>query len=226
VLDRMIRALGSPRSPRAADFGCGAGGAALHLAERWGADVLAVDIAPECVAAVSLRCADTPPRRGRVRPLCADIAAPPVAPRSLDLIVAEAATQTIGLGPALAAWRPLLANGGGVVVSECVWLGGERPDAATYFWSRAYPTMGTVADAVAAAEAAGLRLVASERLPSEAWLSSYYAPLAARIAALQADARADHGLAAALGGLRREMESFDGWSSVVGYCYFAFDAPG
>jgi SAM-dependent methyltransferase len=224
VLDRMVSALDPPDAPRAADFGCGAGGAALRLAERWAADVIALDCSAAFIAALAARCATAPPSRGRVRPAVGDMAAPPIEAGSLDLIVSESSAYAIGFASALTAWRRLLAPGGGVVVSECVWLGAERPDAAAYFWGREYPAMGTTAEAVAAAEAAGLRLVASERLPASAWLSSYYAPLAAHMATLEAEARADHALAAAMAEMRREIESFSSWSHAVGYCYFAFDA--
>lgn len=224
ILDRMIAALGLPALPRVAEFGCGTGGTALRLAERWSADVIALDSAPAFIAALEERCATTPPSRGNVHPLAGDMIAPPVAPGSLDLIVCEASAHMVGFREALTAWRPLLAPGGGMVVSECVWLGDAQPDGASFFWNREYPGMGTVADAIAAGEAAGLRLVACERLPPEAWLSSYFAPLAAHMATLERSARADHALAAAMAETRRRMESFDSWSHVVGYCYFAFDA--
>jgi len=48
---RNILALNPPRIRRALEIGCGAGAVALFLAQRFGADVLATDIAPEALAA-------------------------------------------------------------------------------------------------------------------------------------------------------------------------------
>jgi hypothetical protein len=132
----------------------------------------------------------------------------------------------MGFEAALRAWRPLLSAGGGIVVSECVWLGADRDDAAAYFWGGRYPEMGSTADALAQAERAGLRLVASERLPASAWLSSFVAPLASRISTLEKAADTDRELAVAVDGLKREIDSFPDWADAVGCVYFAFDAEG
>lgn len=224
VLDRMIDRLRIGDGARAADLGCGSGSTALRLAVARSFDVLALDAAEPFIDRLRARLAATPPPRGAVRAVLGDMAAPPVAPGTLDLIVSEGAAYAIGFAHALALWRPLVRPGGGLVVSECVWFGTQRPQAAAAHWSAAYPGMGSIADAVARAEAAGWRLVAAERLPAAAWRESYYRPLAARIDALRAEAATDAALARAIAEAEAEQAVFEATCDAWGYVYLALDA--
>jgi len=222
TLDRMIDRLRMADGARAADLGCGSGATALRLALTRSWDVLALDAAAPFIDRLAARLAAHPPRRGAVTPVLGDMAAPPVAPGSLDVIVSEGAAYAIGFAQALRLWRPLVRAGGGLVVSECVWFGPARPAAAAAHWAQAYPAMGTVADALDRAEAAGWRLVAAERLSPAAWWESYYDPLATHIAAVEATA--DPALTAAIAEARAEMALFEATCDAWGYVYFALDA--
>jgi cyclopropane fatty-acyl-phospholipid synthase-like methyltransferase len=223
ALDRMLDRLGVAPGGRAADLGCGSGATALRLAGRRGLDVLALDFAPPFIAALEARLATRPPSRGAVRPVVGVLAARPCAPGSLDLIVSEGAAYAIGFARALSLWRPLLRPGGAMVVSECVRFDATlAPDAAA-FWAAAYPDMTDAAGTVARAEAAGLRLVAAERLDAAAWWESYYDPLAARCAALKPDA--DPALAAAIAETEAEMALFAASRGAWGYLLLALEAP-
>ncbi|TVQ57636.1 MAG: class I SAM-dependent methyltransferase [Rhodobacteraceae bacterium] len=223
LLDRMVAAVKPPFAPQVADLGCGTGATAIRLAERLGASVLAVDAAAPFIAALADRLEAQRPVAGRVTPVLGDMLAPPVAPGSLDLIVSEGAAYAVGFETALAAWRPLVRPGGGCVVSECVWWGADRPAEAAGFWAEGYPGMGSVADALAAAEQAGWRFAAAERLPAAAWWTSYYDPLRARIAALKPGA--DKALAEAIAESEREMAVFERFSDAYGYVLLALVAP-
>ena len=222
ALDRMLVRLDVAEGARVADLGCGTGATALRLASVWSMRVAALDAAPQLLDRLRRRLAEAPPARGAVEPMLGDMGAPPIAPGSLDLIVSEGAAYSIGLREALAAWRPLVRRGGVAVVSECVWLGAERPEEARAFWAEAYPAMGGVADAAAAAEAAGWRVMALERLETAAWSRSFYGPLAERVAALAQ--RPD--MAEAVAAARAEMRLFarTGWA--WGYVYLALDTAG
>lgn len=223
ALDRMIDRLKAPDGARAADLGCGTGATALRLALTRSWDVLALDAAEPFIDRLRGRLAAAPPARGSVTPAIGDMTAPPVAPGALDVIVSEGAAYAIGFAEALRLWRPLVRPGGGLVVSECVWFGAERPADAAAFWGRAYPAMGSVADAVRRAEAAGWRLVAAERLAAQAWWESYYRPLAQRITALAPGA--DAAMAEAIAEAQAEMALFERTSGAWGYVYLALDAP-
>ncbi len=222
ALDRMIDRLKAADGARAADLGCGTGATALRLALTRSWDVLALDAAAPFIDRLRARLAAAPPARGSVTPTLGDMAAPPVDPGSLDVIVSEGAAYNIGFAQALRLWRPLVRAGGGLVVSECVWFGADRPPEAAAFWGRAYPAMGTVAEALAKAEAAGWRLIAAERLASQVWWESYYHPLAQRIATLAPGA--DAAMAEAIAEARAEMALFERTSEAWGYVYLALDA--
>jgi SAM-dependent methyltransferase len=222
ALDRMLVRLGVAEGAAAADMGCGVGATALRLASVWSMRVTALDAAAPLIDRLRRRLVEAPPARGSVAPVLGDMAAPPIDPGSLDLIVSEGAAYRIGFREAMAAWRPLVRRGGVAVVSECVWLGRDRPEEAAAFWAAEYPAMGGIAEAVAAAEAGGWRVVALERLDASAWSSSFYGPLAERVAAL-----ADRpGMAAAVADARAEMRLFarTGWA--WGYIYLALDTAG
>jgi SAM-dependent methyltransferase len=224
VLDRMIDRLKIGDGARAADLGCGSGTTALRLAVTRCFDVLALDAAEPFVDRLRARLAAAPPPRGSVSAVVGDMGAPPVAPGALELIVSEGAAYAIGFANALKLWRPLVRRGGGLIVSECVWFGTERPDDAAAYWGQAYPAMATIAEAVARAEAAGWRLVAAERLRAEAWRESYFGPLAGRIEALRAEAAADPALAAAIAEAEAESALFEATGDAWGYVYLALDA--
>ena len=224
TLDRMIDRLRIGDGARAADLGCGSGATALRLAVARSFEVLALDAAEPFIDRLRARLQASPPQRGSVEAVVGDMAAPPVRPGELDLIVSEGAAYAIGFANALKLWRPLMRPGGGLVVSECVWFGAERPAAAVSYWMKAYPEMGSIAEAIARAEAAGWRLVAAERLQAEAWRESYHRPLAARIAALRSEAASDAALAEVIAEAEAEIALFDATCKAWGYVYLALDA--
>lgn len=223
LLERMIGMLGIPRGARIADFGCGTGQSARLLAAYLDAEVLALDNSESFITELKRRLVERPLRRGRVVAKVGDMAQSGVAPRALDLIVSEGAAYGVGFGEALSIWRPLVKEGGGLVVSECVWFGAERPAEAAEFWRQEYPTMGSIGEAVAKAEVAGWRLRAAERLASAAWWDDFYGPVSARLAALEQEAQGGSALAGVIAEIRREMAMMERFSDVCGYVYLALD---
>ncbi|MFA7429100.1 MAG: class I SAM-dependent methyltransferase, partial [Rhodospirillaceae bacterium] len=156
-----------PENPAVADVGCGTGAAAFVLAEELRAPVRAFDISPILLDVLTERAA----ARGQsalVLPEVADMAALPVAPGSLDLLWAEGSVFILGLEQAFHLWRPLMTPGGILVLSDAVWLTDAPPPEAEALWQE-YPTMGTPADAIARAEAAGWKVLFTEVLEPEAW---------------------------------------------------------
>lgn len=156
-----------PANPVVADVGCGTGAAAFVLAEELKVPVRAFDISPILLEVLSQRAAARG-LSGTVLPEVADMAALPVAPGSLDLLWAEGSVFILGLEAAFRLWKPLMKPGGLLVLSDGVWLTDTPPAEAVEMW-REYPTMGTPADAVAQAEAAGWEVLFTEPLEPEAW---------------------------------------------------------
>jgi len=210
-----------PASPRIADLGCGAGAGALMIAERTGAPVTAVDIVPDFLS----RLADEAGRRDlaeRVLPVVADMAAPPIAPGSLDLLWSEGAAYAITFAGALKTWRPLMAPGGIAVVSELTWFTQEPGGQALAFWSAAYPDMADMAGNTRHAEACGFTVLETGQLSSEAWHESYYGPLGERIAGLEPSATG--ALAHVIAQTKEEMDLFARHSADYGYVFYVLSA--
>lgn len=172
-----------PPDPVVVDVGCGTGPASALLARLTGGRVTAVDRHEPYLAAVRRRAADSGVA-DRVTTLRADMAELPLEPGSVDLLWAEGAAYVVGLDVALAAWRPLLAPGGVVVLTEAEWLTPRPAAGARAFWDAGYPAMRTTAGNVGALQEAGWRVEATYVLPDADW-EEYYAPLATRIAQLR-----------------------------------------
>ncbi|MFF3957966.1 bifunctional class I SAM-dependent methyltransferase/N-acetyltransferase [Streptomyces sp. NPDC001890] len=191
-----------PRRPRVLDLGCGPGRAALLLAAEAGAEVTAVDLHQPFLD--ELR--EAAGARGlgdRVRTVRADMAelsGPDFPDGSFDLVWAEGSAYLIGFDTALRDWKRLLAPGGSLVVSECVWTTDAPTPETRAFWEQE-TSMRPVADNAAAAVAAGYHVLGSLVQPDSDW-DEYYVPLAERVEAAEASAP---GMAWALAATREEL---------------------
>lgn len=188
-----------PERPRVLDLGCGPGRSALLLAAEAGAEVTAVDTHEPFL--VELR--ESAAARGldhSIRTLRTDMAAVPFPDGSFDLIWAESSVFVLGFDRALASWRRLLAPGGTLVLTECVWTTEEPGPVPRAFWEEHY-SLRTVAGNAAAAVEAGYHVLGTVPQPESDW-DEYYVPLAAHADA--ADVTVP-GMAEAVAGARTEI---------------------
>ena len=213
-----LRRLGPLRAaPRVLDLGCGSGRAALVLAETLQTRIVAVDIHQPFLD--HLRA--TAEERGLehlIEARCADMAAPGVPPGSVDLLWSEGAVYFLGFEEGLCLWRPLLAPGGCIAVSECSWLTDNPPAEAAAFFGQGYPGMAAVAENIERARAAGFDVLDHFPLPPQAWWDDYYAPLEARMARLAP--KADPALAAVIDETRREIALYRRHGDSYGYVFY------
>lgn len=212
TLDLLLRlAAPLPHRPRIVDIGCGSGVASLALATATGGEVTAVDTHRPFLDQLAADAA-TAGLDDRVRAVEARMQDLPVPPGAADLLWAEGSAYIMGLDAALAAWRPLLAPGGVLVLTEVGWTTPHPSLAARAFWDEGYPAIRDTATTVAAAVAAGWTVVATYLLPDSDW-AAYYDPLAERVAELRGRGL-DHG---ALDEVAREIEVRHAHGTDYGY---------
>ncbi|MEK9521689.1 bifunctional class I SAM-dependent methyltransferase/N-acetyltransferase [Streptomyces venezuelae] len=203
-----------PERPRVLDLGCGPGRSALLLAAEAGAEVTAVDLHEPFLDELRRSAADRG-LDGSIHPLRADMGALPFPDGSFDLVWAESSAYAIGFDRALDEWRRLLAPGGTLVLTECVWTTGEPSPAARAFWEQHYP-LRTVTALSSAAVGAGYHVLGSLLQPEGDW-AEYYGPLAARADAADT---AVPGMAEAVAGARAEIAMRRDHGSDYGYAGF------
>ncbi|MFJ7957482.1 GNAT family N-acetyltransferase [Streptomyces sp. NPDC096319] len=212
---RLLALAGTlPEHPRVLDLGCGPGRAALLLAAEAGARVTAVDTHEPFLAELR-ESAAARGLDGSIRTLNADMGALPFPDGSFDLVWAESSVFVLGFDRALAAWRRLLAPGGTLVVTECVWTTEEPGPAARAFWEEHY-RLRTVAGNAAAAVEAGYHVLGTFPQPDGDW-DEYYVPLAAHADAADT---AVPGMAEAVAGARTEIALRREHGSDYGYAGF------
>jgi SAM-dependent methyltransferase len=222
ALDRVRGRL--PERPRVVDLGCGTGASTLLLAEALpAATVTGIDLFPPFVETLDARAAARG-LRDRVAGRVGDMADLPDLDGAVDLLWSEGAAYQLTFAGALAAWRPLLAPGGVMVLSECSWLVETPPPEAAAHWAAAYPAMGTVATNVDRAQAAGFDVLFTDVLPAEGWTESYYGPLAARIAEIGAAGPVDDAMAAAIAETEREIALYRRCGDSYGYVFYGLAA--
>jgi len=205
---------------RVLDVGCGPGAQTLTLAGALSNSlVTAFDLLPPMVVEARRRCLAAG-LEGRVVTAVADMADPPVATASQDLVWCEGAIYNLGVTEALKRWRPLLSANGCVGFTEPVWLEASPDDEIRRWWTAEYPAITDLPGVADAVDAAGYDVVASFVLPPEAWWDDYYAPLERRITDFLAAKAGDDRAVAIAGTAREEISMFRKFGDTFGYAFF------
>jgi predicted N-acetyltransferase YhbS/SAM-dependent methyltransferase len=209
-----------PRRPRVLDLGCGPGRAALLLAAEAGAEVTAVDTHQPFLD--ELRASAEERGLGdRIRTVHADMGrlsgpgTPDFADASFDLVWAEGSAYIIGFDTALRDWKRLLAPGGSLVVSHCVWTTDAPSDEARAFWDQDGPML-PVSAQTAQAAGAGYHVLGVRVQPESDW-DEYYVPLAEKVAAADPSGP---GMAWALASTREELAMRRDHGTEYGYAAY------
>ena len=208
-----------PGRPRLLDIGCGPGMQTLDLAELLPqARITAVDNHAPYLAELQRRAAERGVAR-RVTTVLADMRALPFAAASFDLLWCEGAAYIMGVGNALKAWRPLLAPGGRLALTEAVWLRPDPPAALRRWWDAGYADMRDVAGCRQLVADCGYRLLGDFVLPEAAWWDDYYRPMEARLARLTPAYSGDDTAQTVLQDARDEIEMYRTYAPYYGYVF-------
>lgn len=203
---------------RVLDIGCGTGLQTRVLAQHVPARIVAIDNHPPFVDALNrearaLGIADR--LEGRV----GDMRHLDFAPGSFDLIWCEGAIYVVGFEAGLTAWRPLLAEGGYVVLTEACWAKSNPPSDCAAFWAEQYPLCDVPA-LLRTVGGCGYETVGHFPLPRSAWWDDYYRPLQQNVTAFRRSHASERDAQALADRVQREIDIWHAYGDFYGYEFF------
>lgn len=203
-----------PAQPSVADLGCGSGASTLVLARSLQVPILALDA--DGTALDDLwEAARSQGLLPMVMPRTGDMAAPGIAPESLDLLWSEGAIAHMGWHEGLRIWKDLVRPGGVMAMTDATWFEEDPPLEAQRAWEQWYPGMGTEASNLQIARDLGLEVISHFRLPRQDWWD-YLEQAEARCQ--QSDG--DGGLTEVIAGMRGEMDLYRRAGHSYGYVFY------
>jgi len=168
----------TPADARVLDAGCGTGADLGVLLSRVpDGQVTALDSAAPFIDRVRRRFP-------RVDAVVGDMREPPGGP--YDLIWAAGAIYTVGVGPALAAWRGHLRDGGRIAFSDLRLRIENPPRQVVDFFAAEGGTLSGAAALESEVRSAGYRVLGARWLGTAGW-ASYFGPLEAHLDSADAD---------------------------------------
>jgi SAM-dependent methyltransferase len=208
-----------PADAKILDVGCGSGTQTRDLATLTGGIITAVDNHQPFLDTLMKRAEETG-TKDRIKTVCASMDALPFEKGQFDLIWSEGAIFIIGFENGLKTWKPFLKKGGYIVVSDSAWFEPNPPPELMQWWEKEGYMPGTEEQLKAQIRNAGLKLLATYRLPEAGWWDHYYVPMLARIAELRKKRGADPSCAAILDSLAEEAETYRNYKRYYGYTFF------
>lgn len=201
------------------DVGCGSGAQTRDLISLTAGTVTAVDNHQPFLDSIA-SWAGKDGFSGRIKTICASMDALPFEKEQFDLIWSEGAIFIIGFERGLNAWKPLVKKSGFIVVSDAVWFEPNPPQELVQWWEKAGDIPRTEDQLAEQVRNAGLRLVATYRLPETGWWENYYVPMRARVAELRKIHGTNPALAAILDSCDNEADTYRKFKRYYGYTFF------
>lgn len=208
-----------PKDAKVLDIGSGSGTQTRDLAALTTGHITAVDNHQPFLDTIDAWVKKTG-KADRIKTVCASMDALPFAKGSFDLIWSEGAIFIVGFENGLTTWKPFLKKGGFMVVSDADWFEPNPPAELVKWWESEGYLPVSEDEMKERVKRAGLRLIATYRLPEAGWWDNYLVPLLARIA----EFRKTHGKnpedAALLNSLEHEADMYRRFKRYYGYTFF------
>jgi SAM-dependent methyltransferase len=208
---------------RILDLGCGTGAQTLVIAEHSHARVTAIERHRPYVTELTAR-AQARALADRVDARVGNMCALDFASGSFDLIWCEGAIYIPGFEHGLRLWRPLLAPGGCIAVTEVCWTKPDPPAECTAFWAREYAAIRDVPALLQAIAACGYETIGHFALPSSAWWDEYYRPLQRHVESFRARHRGESDAEELAVSVQREIDVWRAYGDFYGYEFFVMRA--
>jgi SAM-dependent methyltransferase len=213
-----------PKDACILDVGCGSGTQTRDLAGLTTGTITATDNHRPFLDSITAW-AKKEGLAGRIKTLCASMDALPLETGDFDLIWSEGAIFIMGFENGLRAWKPFVKKGGFIVVSEAAWFEPNPPQELVQWWEKEGYIPKTEKELTELVKTAGLRLIATHRLPEAGWWDYYYVPMLARVKELKKTHGADPACAAILDSFEHEAEMYRKFKKYYGYTFFVMQNP-
>jgi SAM-dependent methyltransferase len=146
------------------------------------------------------------------------------APGSFDLIWCEGAIFVTGFEAGLRDWRPLLAPGGHIAVTEACWMKPDPPPDCAAFWAQEYPAIRDSSALLTIIAECGYETAGHFALPSSSWWEDYYRPLQQNVTAFRERHRDERDARELADQVQREIDVWHAYSEFYSYEFFVMRA--
>jgi len=210
---------------RILDVGCGNGAQTLRLAGLTKASIVAVDNRQPYLDELQRR-AEHEGVADRVRTRCVDMADMGLDEKSFEVVWSEGALYCMGFREGLEACHRLLVPRGVMAVTELTWLRSDVPAECRDFFASEYPVMTDTDTNVATIKGCKYEMLSVFTLPSDAWISDFYAPLERRLQAMREKYASDPERLALIDSCQTEIDIHGKYSDFYGYVFYVMRRRG